>query len=339
MVKLGFIGCGGIARYHAGVINREVEQITVSAAADIDRGAREQFSELCPAESLYEDYGAMLSRAEIDAVCVALPTQLHREAALASAHAGKHVFCEKPMARTLPDCDAILEACAEAGVTLMVGHVRRYDEDWGTWHRLVSSGAIGRPVLWRQTMGGSGPGKWYMDDEAGGGPFLDGCVHNWDFANMVFGEPEAAVGSIMRLGGRTALDSGTAVVRYASGDEVSLCWSWGLPQGARSGTNTDILGPKGIIRFPGSFPKAELPDGFDESSHGAYLLDTGEEKHIVEFPLQNMFAAQWRDFAEAVERGAEPKATGAVGRRAVEVALAVLEAGKTRTSIPIGAGR
>jgi predicted dehydrogenase len=241
------------------------------------------------------------------------------------------------MARTLADCDAILQACTAANVTLLVGHVRRYDEDWGTWHRLVISGAVGRPVLWRQTMGGSGPGKWYMDDEAGGGPFLDGCVHNWDFANMVFGEPEAVVASLMRLGGRTALDSGTAVVRYASGDEVSLCWSWGLPSGTRTGTNTDILGPEGVIRFPGSFPKVELPEGFDETTHGAYLLDTGGEKRIVEFPVRNMFAEQWRDFQRSADQGVRPKATGAMGRRAVEVALAVLEAGRTGTTIPIGA--
>lgn len=336
MISIGFIGCGGIARHHAGIIDKEVPNMKVVAGADTSEPALKQFQESFGVADLYSDYRDLLKKADVDAVCVALPTHLHKAAVIDAAKAGKHVFCEKPMARKLADCDRMIEACDKAGVTLMVGQVRRYDKDWGTWKKLVEKGSIGRPVLWRQTMGSAGPGRWFMDDESGGGPFLDGCVHNWDFANLVFGRPALAVGSIMTLSGRSALDSGTAVVQYESGDEVSLCWSWGLPQKTRTGANTDILGPKGTIRFPGSFPPAELPPEFDAARYGAYLVDTGTKRRVEKFRTANMFAAEWKDFRDAVVKQRAPLVTGQIGKEALEVALAVLKAGRTRKPVKIG---
>ena len=124
------------------------------------------------------------------------------------------MLCEKPMAMTLRDCDAMIAAAENAGTTLMVGHVRRYDTDWGTWRSLVEKGVIGRPVLWRQTAGGGHPGNWFMDARMGGGPFMDGCVHNWDFANWVFGQPAEAVASLMRLAKTSAFDTGTVAILF-----------------------------------------------------------------------------------------------------------------------------
>ena len=172
-----------------------------------------------------------------------------------------------------------------------------------------------------------------MDASVGGGPFMDGCVHNWDYANLVFGKALEAVGSLMRLGPGSALDTGCVTVRYEGGDEVALCWSWGLPSGARGCGASDILGPRGVIRFPGSFPESELPGGFDAERRGAYLLDNGSRRRIVPFVKRDMFAQEWRDFHRSVTRGVAPRATGEQAREAVAVALTVLRAGGTRRAV------
>jgi len=202
--------------------------------------------------------------------------------------------------------------------------------------KVVQSGRIGRPVIWRQTSGGPGPGRWFMEAGKGDGPFLDGCVHNWDFANGVFGTPVEAVGSLVRLYGQTALDSGTAMVRYASGDETHLAWSWGMPGGAATGRSQDIIGPKGSLRFPSTFDPREYDPEFDTETRGAYLLDTGKSKRLVSFPKRDMFAEEWKDFAACVRTGRAPRASAADAREAVRVARAVLRAGERHTRVAIG---
>jgi predicted dehydrogenase len=330
MIRLGFIGCGGINRHHAKAIRGEVPGLEITAAADVSLEARGAFEKENPGVALYDDYKAMLEKAAIDAVCIGLPTGLHPEATIAAAKAGKHVFCEKPMAMNLADADKMNRACAAAGVTLMVGHVRRYDPDWGTFKGLIESGAIGRPVLWRQTAGGPPPASpWFMDAAMGGGPFMDGAVHNWDFANWVFGKPVEVVGSLMRLQKTTALDTGAVIVRYGGGDELMLSWSWGLPTGCRTSGTHEALGPKGLIKFPGTFPEDGLGD-YDRKTQGAYLLDTGDRKELIKFDKKNMFALEWMDFLASIEGHRAPLSTGVSAREAVAVGLAVLDAGNRR---------
>jgi len=161
-------------------------------------------------------------------------------------------------------------------------------------------------------------------------------VHNWDFANHVFGEPVEAIGSMSRLYGGTALDSGTGIVRYEGGDEVHLSWTWGLPAGSSTDRANDIIGPKGVIHFPGTFDPAEYDPGFDAKTRGAYLVDTGKVKRLATFSKKDMFAEEWKDFAGCVRTGRTPKATARHGREAVRVARAVLRAGEKRTRVRIG---
>ena len=334
MIKLGFIGCGGIARRHALAV-KEVKGVQAVAAADISADALKAFGEANGVAALYGDYRRMLRKADVDAVCVALPTGLHKRATVAAAKAGKHVFCEKPMAMSLPDADAMIEACATASVKLMIAQVRRYDSNWGAFRKLIQSGAIGRPVLWRQLSGSTGPWRWFMDAKMGGGPFIDGCVHNWDFANYTFGEAKEALGSIMQLYQDSALDTGFVAVRYKSGDEIALTWSWGLPQGCATGRAHEALGPKGVILFPEFLSPDDYPKDFDHEKFGAFLVDTGKKKRLARFRKQDMFVEEWKDFRDAVVKDRPPLVTGEIGKQAIAVALAALKTGATRKPVKI----
>jgi len=336
MIRLGMIGCGGIATHHANMIEN-VPSLKVAAAADIHPKARKLFAETFNVEMAFSYYNKMLREASLDAVAVALPTYLHRGAVVAAAKAGLHVFCEKPIAMTLPDARAMIRACEKADVNLLAGFVRRFDADWATFRKLVQSSRIGRPVIWRQFLSGCGaPMGWYYDAQKGGGPFMDGCAHNYDFAHSVFGRAVSVVASLSRLKPSTALDTGTVCIRYEKGDEMHLSWSWGLPDGVIAASGTDALGPKGSIRFPGSYPADLLGNDFDAEKYGAYLVtQAGGKNKAVRYPLKDMYIKQWRHFAECIRRDRRPLVSGPEAYEAQRVACAVLKAAQTGKKVTL----
>jgi myo-inositol 2-dehydrogenase/D-chiro-inositol 1-dehydrogenase len=161
--------------------------------------------------------------------------------------AGKHVLCEKPMARTPADCRAMMREADKADRVLMVAHCRRFDPHWGGFRKLVEKDRIGRPIIWRHCNAGMGPANpWFMDDQLGGGPLMDGAIHNYDYGNWLFGDPQRVVAQGASLRPVSAITTGTAVVEYPEGDQLVVSWSWGTPS---HGHIFDALGPRGTIVF------------------------------------------------------------------------------------------
>src|SRR5262245_37776891 len=124
MIRVGIVGCGFMGRMHANVYG-VLESTTAVAAVDKDSDRRKAFSDQFSIQA-FEDLDAMLGAKAIDAVDICLPTFLHKEYTVRAARAGKHIFCEKPMALTLDDADEMIEACASSKVSLMIGHCIRF---------------------------------------------------------------------------------------------------------------------------------------------------------------------------------------------------------------------
>ena len=146
MVKLGFIGCGGINRHHARTIRAGVEGISIVAGADISADARNAFEKENPGTVFYDDYGKMLDEADIDAVCIGLPTGLHAAATIAAAKAGKHIFCEKPVGRSPEETARIEAAAREARVLTFVGYNYRWAPMVQYARELIQEGGLGPPL-------------------------------------------------------------------------------------------------------------------------------------------------------------------------------------------------
>jgi len=152
MVKLsvGLIGCGGIAtRAHVPALQRLSALVRVRSVCDIRAAVAESVSEALGA-NWTTDYRVLLDDSEIQAVVITTPEFLHAEQTLAAVQAGKHVLCEKPMARTLAEADAMIAAARTAGVQLMIAHSRRFTARYRQAHELLEAGAIGQPVLVRE---------------------------------------------------------------------------------------------------------------------------------------------------------------------------------------------
>lgn len=322
MIKLGFIGLGGIAHWHIKA-TEAIRNARIVAGADPARASRQKFAQALPQAALYSDYRDLLKQADIDAVVICTPTLYHRDIAVDALRAGYPVLVEKPMARTVAHCHRMIDAADKAGKTLMVAQVRRYDKTWGRFAKELEIGTLGRPVVWRNLAAGMGPGRWFMDDKIGGGPLIDGAVHNYDFANLVFGDPESVVAQGIDLTASSALDTATAVVRHASGDQLMMSWSWGSAPGA---SGQDILGPKGTLLFGAG----GLPTG-DAQGCAFYRLGIkGRKPRLIKVKgaLMDAFTAQMRHFLACVEGKAQCLSPGAEAIKGVAVACAVISAAR-----------
>ena len=166
-MRIGIIGAGTMARIHTAAL-RQLEDVQVVAvgARDVTEQMAGVIAEL-GCES-FPSAAGVCAHPEVDAVVVAVPTDAHAEVVIEAARAGKHIFCEKPLARTLEQGEAMLAAVAEAGVKFAVGHVVRYFPEYAAAHEMVVRGELGTPGVARTTRGAGFPqvaGNWYADLE------------------------------------------------------------------------------------------------------------------------------------------------------------------------------
>ena len=186
LAGLGFMG-GTHAQCHAALPNAELV-----AVCDVEKDRRDKFAATYGAKP-YASLDAMLS-SDIDMVDLCLPTYLHREAVEAAAAAKKHVLCEKPMALTPADCDAMMAAVEKAGVRFMVGHVIRFWPEYQVIKDILDSGRLGR-ILWMSATRMSPPPtwswqEWIFDPKRSGGAVLDLHIHDLDFIAWILGPPK-----------------------------------------------------------------------------------------------------------------------------------------------------
>ena len=316
---IGFVGCGGIHNAHAPHLVDNPDAY-IACAMDINEDAAKAHCEKYGTENWVTSISELLARDDVDAVVICTPTGLHKEAVLEAAAAGKHIFCEKPMAMNVADCEAMDAACKEAGVVLQIGFVRHFCNEWLKLREIIQAGTIGRPVVWRSVSGGSGaPTPWFFDKEIGGGPFIDGAVHSYDWARFIFGEASNVVTDIRRLkADTTAWDTGTVIVNFSSGDQQLIIWSWGLPGfggNVKADGAHDVLGPLGAIMFPGGNKLQVNLDG---------------EERMVEFEADSggdWFRKQMADFIDCCKTGKQPIAGAHEGIEATRIAQAALSVG------------
>lgn len=326
-IGIGFIGCGGIHRAHAPHVLEHPDAF-IACAMDVNEEALKKHQQDYGTECVTTSMEELLARDDVDAVVVCTPTGYHPDAVIAAARAGKHVLCEKPMAMSVAQCEEMAAACEEAGVILQLAFVRHYCNEWLKMREVIQSGMIGRPVVWRSVSGGSGaPTPWFFDRQLGGGPFIDGAVHNYDWARFTFGEPARVCANLRKLkADTTAWDTGTAVVDFESGDQLIVCWSWGLPGfGAtvRADSAHDVLGPLGAIMFPGD---GKLSVRLEDGEHFVeYEPDTGAD----------WFRRQMAHFIECVQTGQQPMVGAREGIEATRIAEAILNIGDQPASVEL----
>ena len=141
--RIGLIGCGGIAGTWIKAVDAQPDS-RIEVAFDLDEEAAKERAQEAGARAV-TDLDELLG-ADVDVVVIGTPTPSHPELVIRAAAAGKHVLCEKPMALTLKECQAMIDACKTAGVQLAIGHTIRFFGTFRSVRRLVTEGVIGTPV-------------------------------------------------------------------------------------------------------------------------------------------------------------------------------------------------
>jgi predicted dehydrogenase len=201
-IRVGIIGAGMIAhRAHAEAF-QAVPGAEVVAVADVDEPRAREFAEKYGIPRVFTDYEEMLERAGVDAVSVPLPVFLHAPATIAALKAGKHVLCEKPMARSSAEAQAMVDAARASGKKLAVYWRHRFGAQAKKAKQLIDSGELGR-VYYVRTVGlrwRGRPafdarmtrfGKWFGSlEQAGGGPLMDIGGYALDLVMGLLGFPQ-----------------------------------------------------------------------------------------------------------------------------------------------------
>mgnify|MGYP005844190347 CR=1 FL=1 len=269
LAGLGFMG-GTHAQCHAALPNAELV-----AVADPEPDRRQQFADTYGMQA-FPSLEAMLEGAELDMVDICMPTYLHEQAVVTAAKAGKHVLCEKPMALTEADCDAMIAAVQQAGVKFMVGHVIRFWPEYTVIKEILDSGRYGR-VRWASASRLSPPPtwswrEWIFDQNLSGGAALDLHIHDLDFLAWILGTPKTVFAAGVRAA-KGGLDNiWTTTTGHAGGAvgfaEGSLDLTAGFPftmglrialEGAAIEFNSRLT-PSVLVALPdGSVEHPEVP--------------------------------------------------------------------------------
>jgi len=191
-IKIGILGGGGILAAHAPGFARLKESCEV-VVAEHNTSKHDQIRKLLgPEVIIYNDYTEVLALEDVAAVDILLPHHLHEPAVVAAAQAGKHVLVEKVMGRNVKECDIMIEACRQAGVTLTVCHDRRYNSDWQALKKIVESGVLGEILFWKLEHNQdvlTPEDSWIRSREKlGGGAIMSCLTHQIDSLRWYGGE-------------------------------------------------------------------------------------------------------------------------------------------------------
>src|SRR6056297_791529 len=178
-LRFGVIGAGRIGRLHIEHLMRRIEGATVVAVSDVIRDAAEAAAAQFGVPTVLSDPSELIGSSDVDAVVICSSTDTHARFMIEAARAGKHIFCEKPIAL---DLDAIDEALAEvkkAGVKLQIGFNRRFDANYRRIRDLIAAGELGEPHILKITSRDPAPPPIeYV--KVSGGIFLDMMIHDFD---------------------------------------------------------------------------------------------------------------------------------------------------------------
>ena len=194
-LRIGIIGCGGIARWAHAPYYKNEKRVKIVAVCDILPDRVKQFrDDLFPKAEVCTDYRELLKRKDVDAVDICTPNDLHSEIAVAAFKAKKHVFCEKPDAVSPEKALAMKEASEKAGKVLMVMRNNRFTEASVYAKDYIAQGKAGSIYAgrcgWIRRRGIPGKGGWFTTKElSGGGPLIDLGVHMIDLSIWLMGNP------------------------------------------------------------------------------------------------------------------------------------------------------
>lgn len=318
----------GHANAYAGVLNRLPGAELVVIADDNDERGRDAAARF--GTEFVADYRDVLARDDIDAVVICSENVRHAEMTIAAAEAGKHVLCEKPLATTMDDAQAMIDACARAGVKLQTAFPVRFNAAVVALRDAVREGRVGTPLAVIARNPGTCPMGWFVDPElAGGGAVMDHTVHVVDVLRHIFDAEvtEVFAEADTRIYDIPVDDVGLVMFRMSNGLRGSLDTSWSRPKNwpTWGGVEIEIIGDAGVLRLDAFNDNLEIAETEGPSYRWQSVEPSGDPEMVAAF-------------IHAVIHDEPVKVTGEDGMRAMQVALAAYESVRTHEPIDVVTG-
>jgi myo-inositol 2-dehydrogenase/D-chiro-inositol 1-dehydrogenase len=317
-LSVGIIGAGRIGKVHAETLSFRLPEARTLAIADVNREAAQAVAARCGIPTVTGSSEEILANPEIEAVLICSSTNTHADLIIQAAQAGKHIFCEKPIAHSLSQIDGALEAVEQAGVKLQIGFNRRFDANFARVRQAVESGEIGTPRMMHIISRDPAPPPLsYI--RVSGGMFMDMTIHDFDMARFLIGDEVEEVytaGAVMvdpEIGEAGDLDTALIVLRFRSGVigtiDNSRQAAYGYDQ------RVEILGSRGSIATENRYPNQAVVSTATEVRKDLplnFFMDRYTES----------YADEVRAFVQAVREDRPTPVAGADGRVAVVMGLA-----------------
>jgi len=317
-LRIGVIGAGRIGQLHLRNISQHIPSAKVIALADIAFEHAQTVADKLGIADVYPNPAPIFERKDIEAVLICSSTDTHASLIEDAARAGKHIFCEKPIALNLPAIDRALDAVASAGVSLQIGFNRRFDPSFAKARRLVEDGTLGAVHILRITSRDPEPPPPEYASTSGG-MFLDMSIHDFDMARFIVGSEVNevyAVGDVLidpAIGEAGDIDTAIVTLRFANGALGTIDNSRQAVYGYDQ--RLEVFGEKGRISVGNPRPHtAVLSSAIGDSAPPLlhFFLERYSESFIVEMNA----------FVNAIQGRQAPPVTGADGKVPVQIALA-----------------
>lgn len=327
-LRFGIIGCGRVAPRHAQSIRSLHSQADLVGVADIIESRARHLGHEYGAEPL-TDYRRLLDSKEIDVVSICVPSGLHARIGIEAAQAGKHVIVEKPMALTLADADALIEACRTAHVNLTVVLQNRYNPPMQDLRRLVDSGRLGKLLLGNATVRWYRPQDYYEDGWHGtramdGGALMNQSIHHVDALQWLMGRVESVFTYSATLAHRIECeDVAVATWRFCSGALGVIEGStFTYPENLEG--SVAIFGTCGSVKVGGTALNRKVfwkVEGELEQERNLLALESVDPPSVYGYSHHAVIEESVR----AILEGRSPQTDGLEGRRSLALVLAMYE--------------
>jgi len=320
MQTIGIIGCGGMGKTHARQY-RKMSDIEL-LAYDVVPQRLEEFQTETDAKTAHS-VQELIAKADVVDICV--PTDLHYTLILEALSCGKPTICEKPLCRTVQQCEEIVHYTKKANIPLMPAQVVRFFPEFRRARELVQSDAIGTPAVIRTRRGGSyplGAGEWFGDFNRSGGVILDLMIHDLDWIRWTFGKVKTIFADALTFSGIEKKDYALATLALESGAIAHVEATWADPAGFR--VTFEVVGSKGLIEH--------------DSRKTPTLRISTFEKLSTESPLaseDDPYYLELRAFLDAVKTGVAPPVSPEDGLIAVGLCEAAIQSARTRKPVRV----
>lgn len=321
-MRVGICGAGFVAQAHA---HSYAAQPDVQIAVVVDPRIEH-------AERLATRYGAAVSAnfdallvPGIDAISICTPTPTHSDLSIAAMRAGKHVLCEKPIARTVPEAEAMLLVAEETGVIFTVGHVARFEDDHRRAQEIVARGDLGRLRMASQSITGPFPDwsahGWFADAAQSGGPVLDLAIHSFDYLLWLFQDRVVRVSAVGVREKIAVHGYALVTVRFENGGIGLVEVSWLHPKGQGLLVRNELFGTQGRLCWD-----------YDGIAVMQVVKDDGRQNQTM---VPGGWNVQTAGFLRSISEGSAPLVSGREALDALRVALAALESLETGRAVSL----